>query len=132
MCIRDRRDTANKNNELPKNMVLNTMVFLAGHASTFLPIKGKQNDAINVADEQIPANINSVILTRLQMVGIASDIKNVWPGAEKKMPRIEKLKKQVKTNPQKPSYVGSYYDSTYLDGVQGIALDVRHFFKFSP
>ena len=34
----------------------------------------------------------------------------------------------MKTNPQKPSYVGSYYDSTYLDGVQGIALDVRHFF----
>ena len=41
----------------------------------------------------MPANINSVILTRLQMVGMASDIKNVWPGAEKKIPKIEKQKK---------------------------------------
>ena len=29
-----------------------------------------------------------------QIVGMAKEIKNVWPGAEKKMPDIEKIKKR--------------------------------------
>ena len=60
--------------------------------SISLPIKCRKNDARMVASEQIKAKWVFVIIADWQILDLNKDIKNVWPGAEKKTPEMEKIK----------------------------------------
>ena len=83
-------DSSNKANE--KKHVLVRINFDVGQVSIFLPMWYKQNEANRVPLEYIDAKKYSEILSPLQISCINKDIKNVWPGAEKKIPPIENRK----------------------------------------
>jgi len=78
--------------EKKKAKAFNWMVFLIGHSSINFPISGRNIEADNVDDEYMAAKVSGEIPMDVQMVGMASDIKNVWPGAEKNTPLTENKK----------------------------------------
>ena len=62
-------------------------------SSYFSPIfSGKKSEAIIVADEYNAANRNGEMARVLQIAGITNEIRNVCPGAEKKIQEIENIK----------------------------------------
>ena len=84
----------NKQIAVPKLIVLIKIIFLTGNLSIMAPILGSVKDASSVAREYMLANVIAEIEKDAQIFGIASDIKNVWPGAEKKTSPIEKTKNE--------------------------------------
>ena len=77
----------NKQIAVPKLIVLiKKIIFLTGNLSIMAPILGSVKDASSVAREYMLANVIAEIEKDAQIFGIASDIKNVWPGAEKEDP----------------------------------------------